>query len=369
MDSSMERIVVGMSGGVDSSVTALLLKQQGYDVIGVFMKNWDEKDENGTCTATADWGDVQDVCETIGIPYYAVNFEKEYQERVFSYFLSEYQKGRTPNPDVLCNREIKFKAFLDFAMKLGATRMATGHFVRSETRNGHPLLLRGVDPNKDQSYFLYMLKEAQLSRALFPVGGMTKAEVRKIAAENGLPVSAKKDSTGICFIGERNFRQFLQGYLPLQTGDMLAEEGRKVGRHIGLAYYTLGQRKGLGIGGGGDGRSWFVVEKDLAHNVLVVSQGEDSPRLFTRYAKASGITWIADAAPVEEGEPFRCTAKYRYRQPDQPVTAVVKGDTLLLAADDAQRAVTPGQSVVLYQGDVCLGGATVDETDNEPFEG
>ena len=362
----MERIVVGMSGGVDSSVTALLLKRQGYDVIGVFMKNWNEKDENGVCTATADWQDVQDVCETIGIPYYAANFEKEYQERVFSYFLSEYRKGRTPNPDVLCNREIKFKAFLEFAMKLGATRMATGHFVRSETRAGGPVLLRGADANKDQSYFLYMLKQAQLARALFPVGGMTKAEVRRIAAENGLPVSAKKDSTGVCFIGERNFRQFLQGFLPLQAGDIRTEDGRRVGEHIGLAYYTLGQRKGLGIGGGGDGRSWFVVEKDLVRNVLIVAQGEDSPRLFTRYAVASQATWIADAAPAPEGEPFRCTAKYRYRQPDQAVTVTALGDTLYLAADEPQRAVTPGQSVVLYQGEVCLGGATVDSATDQP---
>ena len=364
---SMERVVVGMSGGVDSSVSALLLKRQGYDVIGVFMKNWDEKDENGTCTATADWQDVQDVCEQIGIPYYAVNFEKEYQERVFAYFLAEYRLGRTPNPDVLCNREIKFKAFMDFAMKLGATRMATGHFVRSETREGQPLLLRGMDANKDQSYFLYMLKQEQLRKSLFPVGGMTKAQVRAIAAENGLPVSQKKDSTGVCFIGERNFRQFLQNYLPLKPGDMRTESGQKVGEHIGLAYYTLGQRKGLGLGGGGDGRSWFVVEKDLTRNVLVVAQGEDSPRLFTRYVLGTQATWIAHEPPAPEGEPFRCTAKYRYRQSDQAVTATVRGDTLYLAADAPQRAVTPGQSVVLYQGEVCLGGAIVDRTGNEPF--
>ena len=363
----MERIVVGMSGGVDSSVTALLLKQQGYDVIGVFMKNWDEKDPNGTCTSTADWQDVQDVCEHIGIPYYAVNFEKEYQDRVFHYFLEEYRKGRTPNPDVLCNREIKFKAFLDFATKLGATRMATGHFVQSEIRDGHPLLLRGVDANKDQSYFLYMLKERQLASALFPVGGFTKAQVRKIAEENGIPVSKKKDSTGVCFIGERNFRQFLQGFLPLQAGEMRTEDGRVVGQHIGLAYYTLGQRKGLGIGGSGDGRSWFVVQKDIDRNVLVVAQGEDSPRLFTHYALASQATWIAGHAPAPEGEPFRCTAKYRYRQPDQPVTAIAIGENLYLAADQEQRAVTPGQSVVLYQNEICLGGATVDDTGNTSF--
>ncbi len=365
----MERIVVGMSGGVDSSVTALLLKQQGYDVIGVFMKNWDEKDENGVCTATADWQDVQEVCDLIGIPYYAVNFQKEYQERVFAYFLEEYRRGRTPNPDVLCNREIKFKAFLDFAMKLGATRMATGHFVRSEIRQGHPLLLRGADARKDQSYFLYMLKEAQLARALFPVGGLTKAQVREIAEQNGLPVSHKKDSTGICFIGERNFRTFLQGFLPMQKGDMRTEDGRKVGEHMGLAYYTLGQRKGLGIGGSGDGRSWFVVEKDMAANALIVAQGEDSPRLFTRFALATQATWIAGHAPAPQGEPFRAMAKYRYRQSDQPVTAISQGDVLLLEADLPQRAVTPGQSVVLYQGDVCLGGATIDQTGQTPFQG
>ena len=365
----MERIVVGMSGGVDSSVTALLLKQQGYDVIGVFMKNWEEKDENGVCTSTADWQDVQDVCDGIGIPYYAVNFAKEYQDRVFAYFLAEYRLGRTPNPDVLCNREIKFKAFLDFAMKLGATRMATGHFVQSGERDGHMRLLRGVDANKDQSYFLYMLKEAQLRRALFPVGGLTKAQVRQIAAQNGLPVSQKKDSTGVCFIGERNFRTFLQNYLPMQSGDMRTEDGRRVGEHIGLAYYTLGQRKGLGIGGGGDGRSWFVVQKDLASNTLIVAQGEDSPKLFTTHARATQTTWIADAPPAPDGVPFRATAKYRYRQSDQPVVAQAYGDTLLLQAEQPQRAVTPGQSVVLYQGDVCLGGAIVDQTGNAPFVG
>ena len=363
----MERIVVGMSGGVDSSVTAMLLQKQGYDVVGVFMKNWDEKDENGVCTSTSDWQDVQDVCAILNIPCYAVNFEKEYQERVFSYFLSEYRLGRTPNPDVLCNREIKFKAFLDFAMKLGAGRMATGHFVRSELRDGHPVLLRGVDGNKDQSYFLYMLKEAQLAKAIFPVGGMTKQQVRALAAEAGLPVSDKKDSTGVCFIGERNFRTFLQNYLPLKPGDMRMEDGQKVGTHMGLAYYTLGQRKGLGIGGGGNGHSWFVVEKDMANNVLVVAQGEDSPRLFSRYALASQATWITDEPPAPEGEPFRCTVKYRYRQPDQNATACVRGDRLTLAADDPQRAVTPGQSAVLYRGEVCLGGAIVEQTANEPF--
>ncbi len=363
----MERIVVGMSGGVDSSVAAMLLKRQGFDVVGVFMKNWDEKDENGVCTATGDWQDVQDVCALIDVPCYAVNFEKEYRDRVFAEFLAEYRRGRTPNPDVLCNREIKFKAFLEFAGKLGAARMATGHFVRTDKRDGRPVLLRGVDGSKDQSYFLYMLKEAQLARSLFPVGGMTKAQVRALAAEAGLPVSQKKDSTGVCFIGERNFRQFLQNYLPVKEGDIVTKDGRRVGRHIGLAYYTLGQRKGLGIGGGGDGRSWYVVEKDIQRNVLVVQQGEDGPGLFSRYARASQATWIADEPPAPEGTAFRCTAKYRYRQPDQPVTALLAGDSLYLSADGPQRAVTPGQSAVLYRGDVCLGGAIVEETANAPF--
>ena len=356
----MERIVVGMSGGVDSSVAALLLKRQGYDVVGVFMKNWDEKDENGTCTAADDWNDVQSVCDTIGIPCYAVNFEKEYYDRVFSYFLDEYRRGRTPNPDVLCNREIKFRAFLDYALKLGASRMATGHFVRSEVRGGRPVLLKGADAAKDQSYFLYMLKEWQLARALFPLGGMTKAQVRAVAEENGLCTSKKKDSTGVCFIGERNFRRFLQGFLPMQPGQMRTPDGRVVGEHMGLAYYTLGQRRGLGIGGGGDGRRWFVVDKDLENNVLIVEQGEDSPRLYSRFVRASGATWIAGDPPAPDGTSMRLTARFRYRQSDQAVTVVARGDSLLIEADELQRAVTPGQSVVLYDGDVCLGGAVAD---------
>lgn len=363
----MERIVVGMSGGVDSSVTALLLKRQGYDVVGVFMKNWDEKDDNGTCTAAEDWRDVQDVCDVIGIPCYAVNFEKEYQERVFSYFLDEYRRGRTPNPDVLCNREIKFKAFLDYAMKLGAGHMATGHFVKKDVRDGHTVLLRGSDANKDQSYFLYMLKERQLERALFPVGGMTKAEVRTVAEQSGLPIFAKKDSTGVCFIGERNFRKFLSEFLPLTPGDMRTEAGEKVGEHIGLAYYTLGQRRGLGIGGAGDGRRWFVIGKDLEKNVLLVSQGEDSPKLYSRYILAGQLTWVADKPPMKEGESVRLTAKFRYRQVDQPVTVVMRNNTLQLEAETLQRAVTPGQSVVLYQGDVCLGGGVAETAGMKPL--
>lgn len=358
------RIVVGMSGGVDSAVSALLLKRAGHDVIGVFMKNWEEKDDEGVCTATADWQDVQECCEKIDIPYYSVNFAKEYRERVFSLFLDEYRKGRTPNPDVLCNREIKFKAFLDFAMKLGAERLATGHFCRLREEADGVKLLRGVDTNKDQSYFLYMLTQPPLRRAVFPVGGLTKGEVRALAEEAGLPVAKKRDSTGVCFIGERDFKPFLQGFLPAQPGPMVTEAGETIGRHDGLMYYTLGQRRGLGIGGqkGGDGGRWFVIEKDLENNRLVVAQGEDSPRLYTTHCRASQATWIAGRAPAAS---FDCTAKYRYRQPDQHVHVEVgEGGELLVTACEPQRAVTPGQSVVLYDGEVCLGGAIADETWN-----
>ena len=358
------RIVVGMSGGVDSAVSALLLKRAGHDVIGVFMKNWEEKDDEGVCTATADWQDVQACCEKIDIPYYSVNFAKEYRERVFSLFLDEYRKGRTPNPDVLCNREIKFKAFLDFAMKLGAERLATGHFCRLREEADGVKLLRGVDANKDQSYFLYMLTQPPLRRAVFPVGGLTKGEVRALAEEAGLPVAKKRDSTGVCFIGERDFKPFLQGFLPAQPGPMVTEAGETIGRHDGLMYYTLGQRRGLGIGGqkGGDGGRWFVIEKDLENNRLVVVQGEDSPRLYTTHCRASQATWVAGRAPAAS---FDCTAKYRYRQPDQRVHVEVgDGGELLVTACEPQRAVTPGQSVVLYDGEVCLGGAIADETWN-----
>ncbi len=355
-----ERIVVGMSGGVDSSVAALLLKEQGYDVVGVFMKNWEEQDENGVCTAENDWRDVREVCDRIDIPCYSVNFAREYWDRVFSYFLKEYRAGRTPNPDVLCNREIKFRAFLDFAMSLGAARMATGHFVRTD---GEGRLLRGTDPGKDQSYFLYMVHSGQLKQAVFPVGGMTKAEVREVARRNGLPVSEKKDSTGVCFIGERNFKEFLARYLPAQPGDMVSPEGEVVGRHDGLMYYTLGQRRGLGIGGRGDGRSWFVIGKDLAGNRLLVAQGEDHPMLCSTRCRAEDLTWVGEV-PAPEGEAFRCTAKYRYRQGDQPVEARWEGKTLRVHALTPQRAVTPGQSVVLYQGEVCLGGGIVTELED-----
>ena len=347
-----------MSGGVDSSVAALLLKEQGYDVVGVFMKNWEEQDDNGTCTAETDWADVREVCDLIDIPCYSVNFAKEYWDRVFAYFLKEYKAGRTPNPDVLCNREIKVRAFLDFAMSLGAEKMATGHFVQTDGE-GH--LIRGTDSNKDQSYFLYMLHEEQLRKSMFPVGNLTKGQVREIAERCGLPVSGKKDSTGVCFIGERNFKKFLADYLPAQPGDMVSTDGTVVGKHDGLMYYTLGQRRGLGIGGRGDGRSWFVIGKDMENNRLLVAQGEDHPLLYSTQCVAEDATWIGEP-PAEIGRPFLCTAKYRYRQGDQPVEVIRETENILrIRSLVPQRAVTPGQSAVLYDRDRCLGGGIVTE--------
>ncbi len=355
----MAKIVVGMSGGVDSSVAALLLKRAGHEVIGVFMKNWEEKDDSGVCTSETDWADVRQVCDKIGIPYYSVNFVREYYDRVFSYFLDEYRRGRTPNPDVLCNREIKFKAFLDFAMELGADALATGHFCQlGENADGQKTLLRGADGNKDQSYFLYMLGQKALCKAMFPVGHLTKAQVRDIAQEAGLINSKKKDSTGVCFIGERRFKPFLQQFLPAQPGDMVTLEGKKVGRHDGLMYYTLGQRRGLGIGGVdgvADGGRWFVLAKDMERNRLVVTCGADHPLLYSLNAIGEDVTWIAGAPPAME---FDCTCKYRYRQPDQKVhVTVLEGGKVHVTAKERQRAVTPGQSMVFYMGDVCLGGA------------
>ena len=353
------RVVVGMSGGVDSSVAALLMKRAGHEVIGVFMKNWEEKDENGVCTSERDWADVRSVCEALDIPYYSVNFAKQYYERVFEHFLSEYRKGRTPNPDVLCNREIKFNVFLDFAEQLGAQKLVTGHFANIDCVNGEYRLLRSADENKDQTYFLYMLGQRALSKALFPVGNLTKAEIREIAREAGLPVSEKKDSTGVCFIGERNFKQFLSGFLPAQPGDMVTSDGRVVGRHDGLMYYTLGQRRGLGIGGGGNGQRWFVLGKDLEHNRLIVSQGEDDA-LFTRSATGSELTWLAEHPPVAEGEPLECQVRLRHRQPLQDCRLTLSDGKAHMIFATPQRAVTPGQSAVFYQGEVCLGGAIVD---------
>ena len=355
----MAHIVVGMSGGVDSAVTALLLRREGHDVTGVFMNNWEEKDENGVCTSERDYSDVRAVCDLIGIPYYSVNFAREYKERVFSHFLSEYARGRTPNPDVLCNREIKWSVFLDFALKLGAEKLATGHFARLDRQDGRWRLLRAVDENKDQTYFLYMIGQRALSYAMFPVGGMTKAEIRDIARREGLPVSEKKDSTGVCFIGERDFKAFLSQYLPAQPGEMRTPDGKVVGRHDGLMYYTLGQRRGLGLSGG-DMRRWFVVGKDLKNNVLIVDQGEDSPLLYCESTVVEDLTWISGMSPLHAERPLSCRVRLRHRQPLQEAEATLTPDgAMRLSFAAPQRAVTPGQSAVLYIGDECLGGGIV----------
>lgn len=361
------RVVVGMSGGVDSSVTALLLKQQGYDVIGIFMKNWDDTDEFGYCTAEADAEDVRRVCEQIDIPYYTVNFEKEYYDKVFAYFLDEYKRGRTPNPDVMCNREIKFGEFLNKALDLGADYVATGHYARVVEEAGVYKLLRGVDNNKDQTYFLNALNQEQLSKAMFPIGHLPKPEVRRLAEEAGLYTAKKKDSTGVCFIGERNFREFLSHYLPAKSGDMVdIVSGEIKGRHDGLMYYTLGQRQGLGIGGSGTGEPWFVAEKDLERNILYVVQGDKHPSLYSTGLTASGVNWIAGQDQLPQG-PFKCTAKFRYRQPDQGVTVTAREDgTLFVQFDEPQKAITPGQAVVFYDGEVCLGGGIIEAPEKLP---
>lgn len=359
-DPSSVRVVVGMSGGVDSSVTALLLKRQGYDVIGVFMKNWDDTDEFGVCTAEEDAEDVRRVCDQIGIPYYTVNFEEEYRDKVFEYFLEEYRRGRTPNPDVMCNREIKFGEFLQKALELGADVIATGHYARVEEKDGQFRLLRGVDANKDQSYFLHALNQSQLARAMFPIGHLNKPDVRRIAEEAGLATAKKKDSTGVCFIGERNFKEFLSQYLPAKPGDMVdLVTGDVKGRHDGLMYYTLGQRQGLGIGGSGSGEPWFVADKDLEKNILYVVQGDAHASLYSVGLTATEVNWIDPAAPTES---VRCTAKFRYRQPDQGVTLTpLSNGSYRVDFDTPQKAITPGQAVVFYDGDVCLGGGTIDK--------
>jgi tRNA-specific 2-thiouridylase len=354
------RVVVGMSGGVDSSVTAWLLKEKGYDVIGLFMKNWDDTDEFGHCTATEDFEDVRRVCAQIGIPYYSVNFEKEYREKVFQYFLDEYRKGRTPNPDVMCNREIKFGDFLRQAKRLGADFIATGHYARIIEKDGRKYLARGADPNKDQTYFLYAVKKEQFMQVMFPIGHLYKKEVRELAEQAGLATAKKKDSTGICFIGERNFKKFLSQYLPAQPGEIRTLDGELKGRHDGLMYYTLGQRHGLGIGGGGTGEPWFVVKKDLKHNILYVAQGHDHEALYSQGLIATDINWLGDGDP---DKPFECTAKFRYRQPDQEVLVTPQTDgTFRIEFKQPQRAVTPGQSVVLYDDEICLGGGIIDRT-------
>jgi tRNA-specific 2-thiouridylase len=357
-----QRVVVGLSGGVDSAVSAWLLKQQGHDVVGLFMKNWEDDDDSEYCSSNVDFVDAAAVADVIGIEIEHVNFAAEYKDRVFAEFLREYGAGRTPNPDVLCNAEIKFKAFLDHALRLGASKIATGHYARVRERDGRFELLKGLDPAKDQSYFLHRLSQAQLARTLFPVGELKKTEVRHIAAEAGLPNARKKDSTGICFIGERPFREFLNRYLSHAPGPIEDERGRRLGTHVGLSFYTLGQRQGLGIGGvkgradaAGEHAPWFVARKDLERNTLVVVQGHAHPALLSSALVAGDASWIAGVPPPAG----RCAAKTRYRQADAACALGFEGEGFALAFDEPQWAVTPGQSAVLYDGEVCLGGGVI----------
>jgi tRNA-uridine 2-sulfurtransferase len=358
-------VIVGMSGGVDSSVAAWLLQQQGYEVQGLFMSNWDE-DEDGYCTAAEDFQDARAVCERLAIPLHKVSFAGEYRERVFAYFLAEYRAGRTPNPDVLCNREIKFGVCFDYARRLGAEWVATGHYARVEHAADGPHLLRGVDASKDQSYFLHAMPPQALARTLFPIGALQKADVRRLARELALPVFDKKDSTGICFIGERPFAEFLAQYLPAQPGDIETADGRKVGEHRGLMYYTLGQRQGLRIGGRNDASedAWYVADKDLERNALIVVQGHDHPALLRSRLIASQLSWVAGAAPASD---FDCAAKVRYRQPDQNCyVRVLASERCVVEFDEPQRAVTPGQYAVFYRGEECLGGGVIEASHAEP---
>jgi len=362
-----QRVVVGLSGGVDSAVTAWLLKQQGHEVLGIFMKNWEDDDDSEYCSSNEDFVDAAAVADVIGIEIEHVNFAADYKDRVFADFLREYSAGRTPNPDILCNAEIKFKAFLDHALRLGADKIATGHYarVRLNPQTGLNELLKGLDPSKDQSYFLHRLNQAQLSKTLFPVGELLKTEVRRIALEIGLPNAKKKDSTGICFIGERPFRDFLNRYIAREPGPIKNDKGQTIGQHVGLSFYTLGQRQGLGIGGlkakgaqrgGGDHAPWFVARKDLPANTLWVVQGHEHPWLQSLMLQAGQASWVAGPAP----EPRAMAAKTRYRQADAPcLLSGVEDESFELAFNQAQWAVTPGQSAVLYDGEVCLGGGII----------
>ena len=361
---SNTKIIVGMSGGVDSSVVAALLLRQGYRVEGLFMKNWEEDDDSAYCTAEKDLADARAVCGILGIHLHEANFAAEYWDGVFSHFLDEYRQGRTPNPDVLCNREIKFKAFLEYAGELGGELIATGHYARRVERDGEVWLCKGVDGNKDQSYFLCEVDEACIRQSLFPLGGMSKPEVRAIAAELVLPTRNKKDSTGICFIGERKFRDFLQRYLPAQPGPILTPEGDEIGRHQGLMYYTVGQRQGLGIGGLRDypEAPWYVLRKDLKNNALYAVQGEDHAGLHSSGLIAPMPAWINGEPPELPGS---FMAKTRYRQKDIACVVEKCGEnSLRVIFDEPQRAVTPGQYVVFYNQDRCLGGAPIDKSFN-----
>jgi tRNA-specific 2-thiouridylase len=357
-----ERVVVGMSGGVDSSVAALLAKRAGYHVVGLFMKNWEDDDTDDYCSSRQDLIDAVSVADKIGIDIEQVNFSAEYKERVFSEFLAEYKAGRTPNPDVMCNAEIKFKAFLDHAMAMGADHIATGHYAQVRERDGLFQLLRADDGTKDQSYFLYRLNQQQLSKTLFPLGNLTKIEVREIARREGLATHDKKDSTGICFVGERPFREFLNRYLPASPGDICTPDGVRVARHNGLMFYTLGQRQGLGIGGtrNGDGDAWYVAEKDMMNNRLIVVQGHDHERLFSDRVTAVNLNWISGATPHCD---WVYGAKTRYRQKDAPcVIASATQQSCAVEFAEPQWAVTPGQSIVIYESNVCLGGGIIEST-------
>ncbi len=360
--------MVAMSGGVDSAVSALLLQRQGLDIAGMFMKNWEEDDRHGACAAAQDAADARAVAELIGLPLFTRNFASEYWENVFEEFLSEYRAGRTPNPDILCNREIKFKTFLEHARELGADKIATGHYARTDCSAGKHRLLRGVDRHKDQSYFLYAVGHEQLARTLFPVGELQKPKVRELAQQAGLNVFDKKDSTGICFIGERNFNAFLADYLPAQPGEIRTTDGQVIGAHQGLMFHTLGQRQGLGIGGvrGCPEAPWYVLHKDLENNVLYVGQGHAHPWLLSTRLEATRLAWVSGTAPAAGR---LLTAKVRYRQADQSVIIEqIDKDRMYLKFDQAQRAVTPGQSVVLYDGDICLGGGIIESMNTPPMQ-
>lgn len=360
MSDKKKRVVVGMSGGVDSAVSAALLKEQGFDVVGLYMSNWKETDPNGCCTGEQDWTDVRYVCDKIGIPYYSVDFSKQYMDNVFKLFVEEYKKGRTPNPDVLCNREVKFGPFADFARELGADYIATGHYCRVRHDGDMHYLLRAKDENKDQTYFLNQVSSHQLRDVIFPLGDLTKPEVRELALKFDIPVAKKKDSTGICFIGERNFRQFLSQYIPMKDGDIVTQDGKVVGRHHGVYFYTLGQRRGLGIGGSADGNGerWFVLGKDVANNRLIVSQGEDDI-LFKDGLVTEGFNFITPA-PAKE---FDCEVRIKHRQPLQRahLSVLDNGDTRIVF-NEKQRAIAEGQYAVVYYGNICLGGGVINHS-------
>jgi tRNA-specific 2-thiouridylase len=353
------KVIVGMSGGVDSSVATQLLLEQGYEVEGLFMKNWEEDDGTEYCTAIEDLADAQSVADRLGVHLHSANFAAEYWDNVFEHFLEEYRAGRTPNPDILCNREIKFKAFLEYALLLGADCIATGHYVRRGDADGRTTLLKGMDAGKDQSYFLHAVGHEELARSLFPLGDIEKSRVREIAREQGFITHDKKDSTGICFIGERRFRDFLRTYIPAQPGEIRDTEGNCLGEHQGLMYHTIGQRQGLGIGGiaGQEHAPWYVIEKDLERNILLVAQGNNHPALFKQSLTLSALHWVSGDVPAL---PLACTAKTRYRQPDQACQLQAWTTGYRVVFEQAQRAITPGQSVVFYQGDRCLGGGVIE---------